>query len=467
MNVPEPGDIARLCSLLPLSALQVPTNTLTSAGILFLLCLLLCALCSAAEEAVLSSSSSKLRKLAEEGRAKAAKVLEATDEESHFSAAMQSGRISFAVTGAVALAAGYSRFLRDALTVAGLSGWASQLAVFIVAAAALLLLLSFGVRVPKEIAGQHPEETAMRLIGPAGAVRTVLSPVTAVARFFSRIAVRVSGGDPNAPEEDVTEEEIREMVDAGEETGAIEETEKDMIANILDFNDITVGQVMTHRTDVIALEDSETPAQLVQAAIENGVTRIPVYQEDLDNVVGVCNIKDYLPFIGKELPEDLRITDRMRPAYFVPESKKCSQLFTEMTEGKLQFAVVVDEYGGTAGIITMEDLVESIVGNIQDEYDEEETEVQQVNENTYEVDGTTAVDEISELTGEELPEGDYDTVAGFVVEQLGTIPKEDEHPVVNYRSLTFTVLEVIDRRVSRLRIERDPEWTEETVDDEK
>ncbi len=466
MNVPEPGDTARLCTTLPLSVISVPAETLTSAGLLFLLCLLLCALCSAAEEAVLSSSSSKLRKLAEDGRRSAQKVLEATEEESHFSAAMQSGRISFAIAGAVVLAAGCTRAVRDLLKMAGLVTFANELATVLVALIALLLLLSFGVRIPKELAAQHPEETAMRLIGPANLARTLLTPITAVARFFGRFAVRLTGGDPNAPE-DVTEEEIREMVDAGEELGAIEETEKDMIANILDFNDITVGQVMTHRTDVVALEDSESPAVLVETAIENGFSRIPVYQDDLDNVVGVCNIKDYLPYIGKTIPADLRITDHMRPVYFIPESKKCSQLFTEMTERKMQFAVVVDEYGGTAGIITMEDLVESIVGNIQDEYDQEEPDALQVNENTFDVDGATPVDEIGDLTGEDLPEGDYDTLAGFVVEQLGTIPKEDEHPVVTYRSLTITVQEVEDRRVSRLRIERDPEWTEETVDDEK
>ena len=466
MNVPDPGDTARLCMNLPLSVISVPADTLTSAGLLFLLCLLLCALCSAAEEAVLSSSSSKLRKLAEDGRRSALKVLEAGEEESNFSAAMQSGRISFAIAGAVVLAAGCTRAVRDLLKLAGLSAFANQLATILVAVIALLLLLSFGVRMPKELAAQHPEESAMRLIGPANLIRTLLTPITAVARFFGRIAVRLSGGDPNAPEEDVTEEEIREMVDAGEELGAIEETEKDMIANILDFNDITVGQVMTHRTDVVALEDSESPAVLVQTAIENGFSRIPVYQEDLDNVVGVCNIKDYLPYIGKPIPKDLRITDRMRPVYFIPESKKCSQLFTEMTERKMQFAVVVDEYGGTAGIITMEDLVESIVGNIQDEYDQEEPDTLQVNENTFEVDGATPVDEIGSLTGEELPEGDYDTLAGFVVEQLGTIPKEGEHHVVNYRSLTITVQEVEDRRISRLRIERDPDWAPEEDADE-
>ena len=467
MNAPDPGDAARLCRFLYLSAAPAAANVPLAAILLFVLCLLLCALCSAAEEALLSASGSRLRKLAEGGSRRAQRVLAAAEDEAGFAAAMQSGRICFAAAGAVVLAAGCVRPLRDLRAAAMPHSLAAPLAVVLIALAALLLLLPFGVRIPRELAEEAPEEAAMRLVGPAGLVRTFLAPVTAIARALSNIAVRLAGGDPNAPE-DVTEEEIREMVDAGEENGVIEETEKDMIANIMDFNDTTAGQVMTHRTDVVALEDTESPAMLVQTAIENGVSRIPVYHEDLDTVVGVCHIKDYLPYVGKALPETLRITDHMRPAYFIPESKKCSQLFTEMTERKIQFAVVVDEYGGTAGILSMEDLVESIVGNIQDEYDqEEELEARRVNENTFDVDGATPVEEIGDLTGEALPEGDYDTVAGFVVEQIGTIPKEGEHPSVTYRSLTLTVQKVEDRRIARLLIQRDPEYSPEEENGEK
>ena len=154
------------------------------------------------------------------------------------------------------------------------------------------------------------------------------------------------------------------------------------------------------------------------------------------------------------MPEFIKLSDMLRPAYFIPETKKCSQLFKELKERRLQIAVIVDEYGGTAGLITLEDLVESILGNIQDEYDNEEEEILQVSENEFTVDGTTSIGEISDLTGVELPEGDYDTIAGLVTDLLGRIPKEDETPCVQIRNLTITVLEIEDQRLARLHITR-------------
>lgn len=262
------------------------------------------------------------------------------------------------------------------------------------------------------------------------------------------------------PADAVTEEEILQMVGEGEETGVLEETEKDMIANILDFNDTTAEETMTHRTDISAVADDEPITKAVEISVEHGYSRVPVYHEDIDSIVGICYVKDLLPYVGKELPEFIRLTDLMRPAYFVPETKKCSQLFTEMTERKVQIAIVVDEYGGTAGLITLEDLVESIVGNIQDEYDHEEDDVHRVSETEFTVDGSASIDEISDLTGVELPEGDYDTIAGLVTERLGYIPKDGEHPKIETEGLTITVLEVEDQRLSRLFIVREPQEEE-------
>lgn len=261
--------------------------------------------------------------------------------------------------------------------------------------------------------------------------------------------------------DNVTEEEILQMVGEGEEHGVIEETEKDMITNILDFNDTTAGETMTHRTDISAVEDTEPIAAAVEVAVENGYSRVPVYHEDIDSIVGICYVKDLLPYVGKELPDFIKLTDLMRPAYFVPESKKCSQLFHELTERKVQIAVVVDEYGGTAGIITLEDLVESILGNIQDEYDHEVDEIHRVSETEFTVDGTASIDEISDLTGVELPEGDYDTIAGLVTERLGYLPKEGEHPKVSVAGLSITVLEVEDQRLSRLFLVKEPSAEDE------
>lgn len=267
-------------------------------------------------------------------------------------------------------------------------------------------------------------------------------------------------------DENITEEEILQMVGEGEESGAIEETERDMITNILDFNDTTAEETMTHRTDIIAVSDDSPISEVITVAVENGYSRVPVYHEDIDSVSGICYVKDLLPYVGRDLPNFITLKDLMRPAYFIPETKKCSQLFTEMTERKVQIAIVVDEYGGTAGLVTLEDLVESIVGNIQDEYDHEEEEIHQMSETEFTVDGTASIDEIADLTETELPEGDYDTIAGLVTEQLGIIPKEDEHPQIKINGLTITVLEVEDQRLSKLLIVKEPEKIDSEGDKE-
>lgn len=252
----------------------------------------------------------------------------------------------------------------------------------------------------------------------------------------------------------VTEEDILQMVDVGEETGVLEESQKDMINNIFEFGDITAEEIMTPRTDVEAVDVEDPVSEALRIAVEHGFSRIPVYEEDIDHVIGVLYVKDLLPYVGRELPAEVSLQGLMRGAYFIPGSKNCQDLFAEMTEKHIQLAMVVDEYGGLAGIVSMEDLVESIVGNIQDEYDNEEEEIKQTGDNSFEVDGSLAIDEVSELTGVVLPEGDYDTLAGFLIFLLGRIPEGDEHACVEYEGLTFTILSMEERRIGTVHIEK-------------
>ena len=293
-----------------------------------------------------------------------------------------------------------------------------------------------------------------KLIRLIRVLSALMRPFMKLCDFISDGIMRLFGNDPKALDETVTEEEILHMVGEGEELGVIEETERDMITNILDFNDTTVSEVMTHRTDICAVSESATIEDVTSVAAEEGFSRLPVYREDIDAIAGICYAKDFLPYVGKPVPSFIHLRDMLRPAYFIPESKKCSQLFREFQERRIQIAVVVDEYGGTAGLITLEDLIESILGNIQDEYDNEAEEIFRVSENEFTVDGTTSIDEISDLTGVELPEGDYDTIAGLVTDLLGRIPKEGEHPSVQVKNLDITVLSVEDQRLSRLLIVR-------------
>ncbi len=252
----------------------------------------------------------------------------------------------------------------------------------------------------------------------------------------------------------VTEEEIRSMVDAGEEIGAIENSEREMINNIFEFDDSTVENLMTHRTDIAAVEKNDRIAVLRDLAIEEGYSRIPVYEEDVDNIVGIAYIKDILKYVDKKVPKTLMVGDVMRKAMYVPETMNCSALFDKMRESHTQMAIVVDEYGGTAGLITMEDLLEAIVGSIQDEYDDEEEEITQINENAFTVDGTTDIEEIEDLFQVKIPDGDFDTIGGFMISLLGYIPEENSINEADYANLHLTAFDVEDRRIGKVKIER-------------
>lgn len=430
-----------------------PDGTLAVPLSLTILCLVLAALYAAGESAVNALSPGQVKKEADAGSKKAQtlwKILQAQNS------AVSPLQLGLLFCGLLGLSLCISALWAPAYQVLQQLKLAPVLACLLVSLCYMLVFFLFVDLLPKKFARHKAESFTARWGGLVWALSCLARPLLALSTWISNGLLRLFHIDPHALEDAMTEEEILRLVGKGEETGVIEETEKDMIANILDFNDTTAEETMTHRTDIIAVEDCATIAELVGASVEHGCSRVPVYHEDIDSVVGICYVKDLLPYVGAAVPEALSLTEFMRPAYFIPETKKCSQLFTEMTERKVQIAIVVDEYGGTAGLITLEDLMESIVGNIQDEYDHEEDEVFKLSERAYTVDGTTPIDEISDLVGTELPEGDYDTLAGLVTELLGRIPKEGERPQVHVAGLTVTVLKVEDQRLSRLLIVKDP-----------
>ena len=329
--------------------------------------------------------------------------------------------------------------------------------------------LVLGELVPKRIGMQIPEKISFKVVGILLFIAKITKPFVKILAFSTNAVVRLLGFDPNADEEDVTEEEIRMMVDVGGEKGVIEDSQKEMIDNIFEFDDLDAGDIMTHRTEMTAIEVSRSLEEVAELAVENGYSRIPVYEDDPDSIVGVLYAKDLLKFVGKSLPKELTISKVMRKALYVPETQSCGDLFKAMNESRMQFAVVVDEYGGTAGIVTLEDVLESIVGNIQDEYDNEEEEITKIDETTFTIDGTIDLDEVNELVGVELPEGDYDTLGGFVISLLGYLPSEtDKAPIVaEYKNLRFTVLSLDERRIEDIKVEILPlPETDEDEDDE-
>lgn len=429
------------------------SNTFISILVLFIL-ILINAFFAASEIAIITLNDNKINKMAEDGNKKAISVLKLTKNSSRFLSTIQIGITLSGFLTSASASQSFAEQLADSLKFLPFS----RSVITGVATILITLLLSYfslvlGELVPKKIAMQRAEEISFKFVGVLNGIAKVFSPFISFLTFSTNIVLKMLGFDPNSSEETVTEEEILMMVDAGEEKGVIDESAKDMIANIFDFNDATVSEVMTHRTEISAVEDTSSIHDVVRLTIEEGYSRIPVFHEDMDNILGIIYVKDLLKYVGIQTnTDDIRITDIMRSAFFVPESKRCSELFTEMTEHKTQIAIIVDEYGGTEGMITMEDLLEAIVGNIQDEYDHEEEEIFKVSDNAFTVDGSTSINEISDLVGIDLPEGDYDTVAGLVVDRLGRIPKPTEHPSITVENLTFTVEHVEDRRIAKILI---------------
>ena len=438
--------------------------------ILLLLALILVnAYFAMAEIAVISLNDAKMEKMAEEGHKKAKLILKLTKNPTKFLSTIQIGITLAGFLTSASAATSFAEMLTAAVTrVTDIpESIVSPVAVVLITLIMSYFSLVLGELAPKRIGMQIPEKVAFAVAKPLYVLSKLASPFVKFLSLSTNGVVRLLGFDPNADEEVVTEEEIRMMVDVGGEKGVIEDAQKEMIDNIFEFDDMDAGDVMTHRTDVVAADVNDTTLEEFMAlAIEHGRSRIPLYDEDIDNIVGIVYIKDLLKYVGKEVKVKGTLKNIMREPYFVPETKACGELFKEMRLKRIQMAVVVDEYGGTAGIVTLEDIVEAVMGDIQDEYDKEEEEISKIDENTFTVEGTIDIEEIDELIGKELPEGDYETLAGFIMDELQCIPKNGEMNEVVFENVKFTVLEVEDRRIEKIKVEITPVEPEEDDDEE-
>lgn len=421
------------------------------------------------EMAIVTLNDSKMEKMADEGHKKAKKVLRLTEDSSRFLSTIQVGvTLAGFLTSAVA-ATSFSSILTAWLTKlfnisdGSVKGLIASLSLILITILISYFSLVLGELLPKRIAMHNPESISFKVVGILLFFKAIMRPIVALLSASTNGMLRLFGINPKDTPQAVTEEEIRMLVDVGEEKGVIEESQKEMINNIFEFDDIVAADVMTHRTDVVAIDINDSFTTVLKTVMEEGYSRIPVYDDDLDDIKGVLYVKDLLKFVGQDLPKR-GVSKLMRKAYFVPESKKCGELFAEMTEKRIQLAIVSDEYGGFAGIVTIEDLLESIVGNMQDEYDDEEEEFEKLNDTTYTIDGVTDIEEVEEELGIKLPQGEYDTVAGMIMSILGRIPEENETPTVEVAGCEFTVESINERRIERVKIVKLP--IEEAEEDE-
>ena len=437
--------------------------------VLLLVLILINAFFAMSEIAIISLNDTKVKRMAEDGDKRAKKILKLTDNPSNFLSTIQLGvtlagfltSASAADSFADPLAGKIAGWL--SITDSGMLGIISGVSMVLITIAISYFSLVLGELAPKRIAMQKCEAISFKVVGILLFVRAVTRPFIKVLSVSTNLVVRMLGFDPNASEEVVTEEEIRMLVDAGEEKGVIEESQKEMINNIFDFDDVPVSDVMTHRTEIEAVEITDKIEDVVKLSCENGYSRIPVYEDELDNIRGIIYVKDLLPYVGKTIPSGKKLSKLMREAEFVPESKRCGDLFTEMTEKRVQMMFVSDEYGAVSGLVTIEDLLESIVGNIQDEYDDEEEDIVQLDEKTFNFDGTTDIEEVEETLDIDIPEGEFDTLGGLIMSELGRMPEENDEIIC--KGYKFIVEEMDERRIDRVRIEKLPE--EEVTSEEE
>ena len=464
MDDPGPNFMAQFLNL---AAESSQGSNLVFQILLLLILILVNAFFAMSEMAVVSLNDAKIEKMAEDGHKKAKLILKLTKNPTRFLSTIQIGVTLAGFLTSASAATAFAEMLTNAITSSFdvPESIVSPVAVVLITLVMSYFSLVLGELAPKRIGMQVPEKIAFAVAKPLLVISKITAPFVKFLSLSTNGVVRLLGFDPNANEEVVTEEEIRMMVDVGGEKGVIEDTQKEMINNIFEFDDMDAGDIMTHRTDVVAADINDiTLEDFMNLAIEHGRSRIPLYDEDIDNIVGIVYVKDLLKFVGKEVKAKGTLKNIMREPYFIPETKSCGELFKEMSSKRIQMAVVVDEYGGTAGIVTLEDIVEAIMGNIQDEYDVEEEEISKIDENTFTVDGTIDIEEIDELIGKELPEGDYETLAGFIMDELQCIPKDGEMNEVVFENVKFTVLSVEDRRIEKIKVEITP--VEETVDED-
>lgn len=423
------------------------------------------------EIAFISLNDAKIEKQAKEGNKKAKQIRKMLKEPSKFLATIQIGiTLAGFLSSAFAADAFASELapILEKLIPLGINVW-NNISIILITLILSYFSLVLGELVPKRVAMKNPEKVAFASIGVVRLIYTITSPFVKLLTVSTNVVSKIFGVT-GTEEEIVTEEEIKMMLDVGEEKGSIEEEEKELINNVFEFNDKVASEVMIHRKDIYAIEVKSDIGDILADLKEYKYSRIPVYEDSIDNIVGMLYIKDLLAYVY--LKKEVKIKKIMRDVYFTPENKPINDLFRELQKSKHQIAIVLDEYGGTAGLITMEDIIEELVGNIFDEYDDEEAEYEKIDDNTYRISGGVSIYDLRKILNiEDIPEGDYDTLSGYLIEILGRIPSDNETPVIETPKVTYKIEDYEDKRILWVKacknntVELDEEQEEQTKDE--
>ena len=420
--------------------------------IVLVILIMLNAFFASVEIAFISLNDAKIDMQAKKGDKKAKKIKAMLENPSKFLATIQIGiTLAGFLSSAFAsetFASELAPILNKLIPAIGISAW-NSISIILITIILSYFTLVFGELVPKRIGMKNCEKIAFASIGIIRFIALIATPFVKILTLSTNLVSKLFGVTENE-EETVTEEEIRMMVDVGEEKGTIDEKEKKMINNVFEFNDKVVSEIMIPRTDIYALDMNLSISNVIEQLTENfHYSRMPVYDETIDEIKGIVYIKDILLSTKNK---NAKIKNLMKEAYFVPESIPIDELFKDMQTNKQQLAIVIDEYGGTSGLVTMEDILEELVGNIFDEYDHEELEYKQIDENTYLVEGNMPLYELKRLLATNFKDGDYDTISGYIIDKLGKIPAQGEKILVEDNKFIYNIEEVEDNKIKWVKI---------------
>jgi len=445
------------------STVSVDTGDLVLQILLVVFLIFLNAFFAASEFALMNLNDNKIKKIAEKGNKKAKFLLRIIDDPSKFLSTIQvgitfSGFLSSAVASSSFAVLIVDKLAQEFTWVANNKSMMTSITLVLLTLVLSFITLIFGELVPKRIGMRYSEKLSLKIVTPLRFMGVIFAPFIALLTVCVNGVLRILGINPHEDEETATEEEIMLMVNEGQEKGLIGDEESEMISNIFEFDDKTALDIMTHRTEICSLKLNDSYLTVLNLATSERYSRFPVYDGNIDNIVGIIHIKDLL----KVDEFGFKIEDIMRAPCFVPESQKIDDVLKTLQENSTHLAIVLDEYGGTSGLVTMEDILEELVGNIRDEYDAEEIEednnlIKKINDSTYQIDGLSAIDDVNEALDTDLPTEEYETISGFVIALLGEIPEENEHPKIEFDRYRFTVIESNEKFIASVKLEILPE----------
>jgi len=444
-----------------------PSMSLAVELLFLALLILINAFFASAEMAIVSVNKNKVKVLAQDGKKKAKLLLKLFDEPNKFLSTIQ---VAITLAGFLASAAAATTLSGDIakfFTNLGIP-YGTQIAVALVTLVLAYITLVFGELYPKRMALQYSERIALFCVKPILFISKISKPFVWLLSASVAFLLRITGVKDTNIEEQYSEEEIKSLLEVGQETGLIKETGKEMITSIFEFDDKLAYEVMTPRTDVYMININENLADYVDELLEERYARVPVYEKDSDNIIGILYMKDFMIEARKHGFENVDIKSLLRKPYLVPESKNIDDLFRELQASKVHIALLIDEYGGFSGIVTIEDLIEEVMGNIDDEYDDSEARLEKIDEHTYLVDGQYYIDDLNDELLLNLESEEHETIGGLIIDLLGEIPDEDEKEkrVIEFQNCTFKIESVKDRRIDKIKLYISPESVLPNEDEE-